>query len=225
MPETRRLYLSPSILSADFTKLGESCDMLKLGGADYLHVDVMDGHFVPNITIGIPVIKSLKKYSSLPLDCHLMISNPDTSVNDYINAGADILTIHVESSIHLYRTINYIKMSGCKAGVTLNPATSLNTIEEIIPYVDVVLLMSVEPGFGGQAFIPNVIKRIKKVREMIDYSGNFNCLIEIDGGVKLDNIKTVYEAGADIIVSGSGIFDTINPIDTMKNMRDICSMF
>lgn len=222
MSSNRKLYLSPSLLSADFAKLAEATEMLKRGGADFLHIDVMDGHFVPNITIGPPVVAALKKVSDIPLDCHLMISNPDDFLEAFANAGATYITIHVEAAPHLYRSIQKIKQLGCKAGVTLNPATPISLIEEIIPYVDMVLLMSVEPGFGGQSFIDNVYKRIKKVKELINESGNLNCLIEIDGGVKLENIKSVYDAGVDIVVSGSGIFDTQDPIATMQEMKRVC---
>jgi ribulose-phosphate 3-epimerase len=218
----RRLYLSPSLLSADFMHLADDVRRLESGGADFLHVDVMDGHFVPNITIGPPVVKALRKVTELPLDCHLMISDPDRYLEDFAKAGANYITVHVEAAVHLYRTVQQIRKLGCKAGVTLNPATSLTMIEDILPYVDMVLLMSVEPGFGGQSFIPNLFDRARRLRAMLNDCGNSGCLIEADGGIKLDNIREVFDAGVDVVVSGSGVFDTSDPVETLREMRRVC---
>jgi ribulose-phosphate 3-epimerase len=219
---SRRFYLAPSLLSADFTRLGDGIRMMQEGGADFVHVDVMDGHFVPNITIGPPVVAALRRVTAMPLDCHLMISDPDRYLEDFAKAGATYLTVHVEAAIHLHRTVQRIRQLGCKAGVTLNPATSLSTIEEILPYVDMVLLMSVEPGFGGQSFIPGLFERARRVRRMLEECGRPDVLIEADGGIKLDNVREVYDSGIDVIVSGSGVFDTEDPIATMRAMREKC---
>lgn len=219
MPTARKLYLAPSLLSANFTQLGDDVRMLEDAGADFLHVDVMDGHFVPNITIGPPVVAALRKVTELPLDCHLMISDPDRYLEDFAQAGATFITVHVEAALHLHRTIDRIRQLGCRPGVTLNPATSLSTLEDILPYVDLVLLMSVEPGFGGQAFIPTLFRRAARVRQMLADCGREDCLIEADGGIKLENIRDVYESGVDVVVSGSGIFGTPDPKLTMKQMR------
>jgi ribulose-phosphate 3-epimerase len=218
----RRLFLAPSLLSADFTRLGDGIRTMEEGGADFVHVDVMDGHFVPNITIGPPVVKALRAVTELPLDCHLMISDPDRYLEDFAKAGATYITVHVEAALHLHRTVQRIRQLGCKAGVTLNPATSLSAIEEILPYVDMVLLMSVEPGFGGQSFIPGLFDRARRVRSMLAAIGRDDVLIEADGGIKLDNIREVYDAGVDVVVSGSGVFDTEDPVETMKEMRSRC---
>jgi ribulose-phosphate 3-epimerase len=220
----RRLYLSPSLLSADFMHLADDVRRLESGGADFLHVDVMDGHYVPNITIGPPVVKALRKVTELPLDCHLMISDPDRYLEDFAKAGVNYITVHVEAAVHLYRTVQQIRKLGCKAGVTLNPATSLTMIEDILPYVDMVLLMSVEPGFGGQSFIPNLFDRARRLRAMLNDCGNSGCLIEADGGIKLDNIREVFDAGVDVVVSGSGVFDTSDPVETLREMRRVCEV-
>lgn len=192
------------------------------GGADFLHVDVMDGHFVPNITIGPLVVSALSTVTDLPLDCHLMIADPDAYVEDFAKAGASIITVHVEAALHLYRTVQRIRELGCKPGVTLNPATPLSAIEEILPFVDLVLLMSVEPGFGGQRFIPTLYRRARTLRTMLEDAGNPNCLIEADGGIKLDNIAEVFQAGVDVVVSGSGVFGTDDPAATLRQMRERC---
>jgi ribulose-phosphate 3-epimerase len=218
----RKLYLSPSLLSADFVRLADEVERMAEGGADFLHVDVMDGHFVPNITIGPPIVEALRKITDLPLDCHLMIADPDRYLEAFANAGATYITVHVEAAPHLYRTVQHIRKLGCKAGVTLNPATSLTAIEEILPFVDMVLLMSVEPGFGGQSFIPNLFERARRLRRMLDDRGATDCLIEADGGVKLDNIREVFDAGVDVVVSGSGVFGTPDPIATLREMRRVC---
>lgn len=214
------MMIAPSLLSADFTRLGEEVAMLQKGGADWLHVDVMDGHFVPNITIGPPVVAALRKITDLPLDCHLMISDPDSYLEAFAEAGASVITVHVEAALHLHRTVQTIKSLGVMAGVTLNPATPLSALEEILPHVDLVLLMSVEPGFGGQSFIPSLYRRARRLREMLEEWGNPDCLIEADGGVKLENVREVYDAGVDVIVSGSGIFGTDDPAATMRRFRE-----
>lgn len=191
------------------------------GGADFLHVDVMDGHFVPNITVGPPVVKSLRRVTDLPLDCHLMISDPDRYLEDFARAGATFITVHVEAAIHLHRTIRQIRALGCRPGVTLNPATPLSAIEEILPEVDLVLLMSVEPGFGGQSLIPSLFRRARVVREMLADIDHHGCLVEADGGIKLENIKEVCAAGVNVVVSGSGVFDTPDPVATLREMRRV----
>lgn len=215
----RPFYLSPSLLSADFTHLADEVSRMQEGGADYLHVDVMDGHFVPNITIGPPVVKALRGITDMPLDCHLMISDPDRYLGEFASAGATIITVHVEAAVHLHRTIQEIQRLGCKAGVTLNPATNLSALDEILPYVDMVLLMSVEPGFGGQTFIPSLYHRARKLRETLNAMGRENCLIEADGGIKLSNIREVFDSGVDVVVSGSGVFGTPDPVSTLREMR------
>lgn len=219
---TRPVFLSPSLLSADFTHLADDVRRMEEGGADMLHIDVMDGHFVPNITIGPPVVAALSRITDLPLDCHLMIADPDRYLEDFAKAGASIITVHVEAALHLYRTVQQIRALGCKPGVTLNPATPLSVIEEILPFVDLVLLMSVEPGFGGQSFIPTLYRRARTLRQMLEQAGNPACLIEADGGIKLENIAEAHEAGVDVIVSGSGVFETENPVETLREMRRRC---
>ena len=191
------------------------------GGADFLHVDVMDGHFVPNISIGPPVVKALRRVTDLPLDCHLMISDPDRYLEDFARAGATFITVHVEAAMHLHRTIRQIRALGCRPGVTLNPATPLAAIEEILPEVDMVLLMSVEPGFGGQRFIPSLYRRARTLRDMLAAVDHADCLVEADGGITLDNIREVCESGVNVVVSGTGIFDTPDPIETMREMRNV----
>ena len=219
---SRRVQLSPSLLTADFTRLADEVKVMERGGADMLHVDVMDGHFVPNITIGPPVVEALHGITDLPLDCHLMISDPDSYLDSFAKAGASIITVHVEAALHLYRTVQTIRDLGCKPGVTLNPATPLSTLQEILPYVDLVLLMSVEPGFGGQSFIPTLYRRAGELRRMLNDAGNPGCLIEADGGIKLDNIAQAFASGVDVIVSGSGVFGTEDPAETLREMRRLC---
>jgi ribulose-phosphate 3-epimerase len=191
------------------------------GGADWLHIDVMDGHFVPNITVGPVIVEALRPLTKLTFDVHLMIEDPDAYIPQFVNAGADLITVHQEACIHLNRTVAHIRSLGVKAGVALNPATPLAMLEEILEQVDLVLLMSVNPGFGGQSFIPSLFRRAQTLRNWIDREG-FPCLIEADGGVKLDNVAQVYESGVDVIVSGSGIFDSSNPAETIREMRRVC---
>lgn len=197
--------MAPSILSADFWRLGEQIQACARGGADLIHFDVMDGHFVPNITFGPVLLESIKRYCSLPLDAHLMIENVDKYIPDFIKAGADMVSIHIENNYHIHRSIELIKKLGARAGVVINPGTSLNLLEEILNYVDFVLLMSVNPGFGGQRFIERSLQRLKRLKGMVE-DINPRVLIQVDGGVKEENIVELARAGADILVVGSGIF-------------------
>lgn len=206
------------MLSADFVNLERDIKMLEKGGAHLLHIDVMDGHFVPNITIGPPVVKAIKKVATIPLDVHLMIENPGLYVDDFIKAGSDYVTVHVEAAPHLHRVIQQIKAGGAKAGVSLNPHTSLSSIENVLGDIDMVLIMSVNPGFGGQSFIPQSLNKIRTLKAMLKEHGAEHVAIEIDGGVKLDNIKEVSDAGVDIFVSGSGIFGAEDPQDMIQQM-------
>ena len=199
------IKLAPSILSADFARLGEQIDEVARAGADYIHVDVMDGHFVPNITIGAPVVASIRPVTSLPLDVHLMIEHPERYVSDFVQAGADIITVHVEASPHLHGTIQAIKEMGVKAGVSLNPPTPIGAVEEFLRHVDLVLVMSVNPGFGGQSFIPETLPRIASIRKILDDRG-LSAELEVDGGINADNAPDIVEAGADVLVAGNSIF-------------------
>jgi ribulose-phosphate 3-epimerase len=214
----RTTLIAPSILSADFARLAEEVAAVERGGADLLHVDVMDGHFVPNLTVGPPIVESLKKVTKLPLDVHLMITNADAFIDEFAGAGADYLTVHVEACPHLHRTVQAIKERGVKAGVTLNPATSLHTIEEILSEVDLVLVMSVYPGFGGQTFIESSLKKIVTARHMLDQTGA-HALLEVDGGVKVDNAARILSAGADVLVAGSAVFCGTDYAATIAALR------
>jgi ribulose-phosphate 3-epimerase len=216
---TRKIKLAPSILSADFANLGVQANEAVRAGADYLHVDVMDGHFVPNITIGPVVIEWLRATTSIPFDTHLMIEKPERYINDFVKAGASILTVHQETCPHLHRTIQQIKEAGAKAGVVLNPSTPIHTLEEILPYVDMVLLMSVNPGFGGQSFIETSLDKIRRMRMLIDRV-NSNIELEVDGGVNPHNVRQIVEAGANVIVAGSAIFNKKRSVaDNIAMMR------
>ena len=197
--------IAPSILSADFTRLAEEIRAVELGGASILHVDVMDGHFVPNITIGLPVVKSLRKATKLTIDCHLMIEDPGRYGVEFVKAGADMVSVHVEADVHLHRTLTAIREAGGQAGIAINPATPLVTLEEALPYADFILIMSVNPGFGGQAFIPTSVDKVRRLRRMIDDRG-LAARIEIDGGIDADNILEVVEAGVEIVVAGSAVY-------------------
>jgi ribulose-phosphate 3-epimerase len=199
------IQIAPSILSADFARLADEVAAVERAGADLLHIDVMDGHFVPNLTIGPPIVESLRKVTKLPLDVHLMITNADAFIPEFARAGANYLTVHVEACPHLHRTIQSIKELGVKAGVTLNPATPVHSLQEILADVDLVLIMSVNPGFGGQKFIASCLAKVKAVRQMLDRIGS-HALLEVDGGVKAENAAQVLEAGADVLVAGSAIF-------------------
>lgn len=210
--------LAPSILSADFSNLSRDIDLLTEAGAEIIHVDVMDGHFVPNLTIGIPVLASIRKITSLTLDVHLMISNPDIMVPRYIDAGADIITVQYEASCHLNGTLNRIKDGGAGAGVALNPHSPVHLLEEVADICDMILVMSVNPGFGGQSFIPSSLEKIKKARKLLDIV-NPEGLIEVDGGINSVNIAAVAEAGADILVAGSAVFGVSGPADGFKSLN------
>ena len=210
--------ISPSILSADFCRLGEEVRALEKAGADYIHVDVMDGHFVPNLTIGPAMVKAVRRCTSLPLDVHLMIERPDDFLSDFAKAGANILTVHVEAVTHLHRTLSEIKKCGMRAGVSLNPSTPVCLIEPALDYADLVLVMSVNPGFGGQELILEVLPKIKEIRRLVTRKGR-PVELEVDGGIKVDNIGTVADAGADVFVSGSGIFGMPDYAKTIAAMR------
>lgn len=212
--------ISPSLLSANFCNLENDIKMLNDSQADLLHVDVMDGVFVPNISFGQPVIKHIKKIAKKPLDVHLMIVEPDKFFEDYKNCGADIITVHYEACTHLHRSLSKIRQLGMKAGVVLNPHTPVCVLEDIIQMCDLVLLMSVNPGFGGQSFIENTYSKIKTLKQLIEKK-NPNCLIEIDGGVNTSNYKKLIEAGADVLVAGNAVFASENPIETIKQLKII----
>ncbi|TDP57503.1 ribulose-phosphate 3-epimerase [Aminicella lysinilytica] len=212
--------LAPSILSADFSKLGEEVTRVSNAGADYLHIDVMDGHFVPNISFGAGVMKSLDCYDSAPYDVHLMIEDPDKYIQDFVTEKTEFITVHQEACIHLDRTIDHIKSYGVGAGVSLNPATPVSTLENILSKVDLVLIMSVNPGFGGQSFIEETLTKVKKlvdIREKMSY----NWVIEIDGGVNLKNAKTIADAGVDILVAGSAVFGANDVEGCVKEFKAI----
>ena len=215
---TRNWKIAPSILSADFTVLGEEIKAVEKAGADYIHIDVMDGHFVPNITIGPMIVEAVKKVTKLPLDTHLMIENPELYIDDFAKAGSDLIVVHVEAANHLHRLLGVIRDAGVKAGVSLNPATPLNSIEHVLNGLDMVLLMTVNPGFGGQSFIPEVVPKIEKLRNMVDQRG-LKADIEVDGGIGVDNIGIVAQAGANVFVAGSAIFRSNNYAETISMMR------
>ncbi len=213
--------ISPSLLSADFSNIQKDIIMLEEGGAQLLHIDVMDGHFVPNITFGPFIVKAIKRAAHTPLDVHLMIENPGDYVDKFIDAGADYLTIHMESTPHVHRVLQKIKSRGVKAGISLNPHTPISMLENILPDIDLILIMSVNPGFGGQSFIPNTIDKLKRLNLFLKNHNAEHIEIEVDGGVKLENIKMISDAGCDIVVSGSGIFNTDTPKETLQKMIEV----
>jgi ribulose-phosphate 3-epimerase len=209
--------IAPSILSADFTRLGEQIEAAERGGASIIHVDVMDGHFVPNITVGLPVVRSLARATRLPLDTHLMISEPGRYAEQFAEAGAQMVSVHVEADAHIHRTLTAIRKRGAKAGVVINPATSLSALEEVLQFTDYVLVMSVNPGFGGQEFIPASVEKVRRLRQMIR-ERNLSVRIEIDGGIDRDNIAAVASAGAEIFVAGTAVFTQGDPAGSVREL-------
>lgn len=216
---TDRILMAPSILSADFTRLAEAVALVESAGADFVHVDVMDGHFVPNLTIGPPVIRALKRVATVPLDVHLMIDDADTTVGWYLDAGADLITVHAEACDHLHRIVQQIHAAGTKAGVALNPATPADVISEIVAELDLVLVMSVNPGFGGQAYIPSAADKVARIADMIRESGS-KALIQVDGGIDETTAPLVAEAGARVLVAGNAIFGRSDPTAALRAIRD-----
>jgi ribulose-phosphate 3-epimerase len=206
------IKIAPSILSADYARLADAVHEAEAGGADWIHVDCMDGHFVPNLTIGAPVVKALKKETKLPLDVHLMIEKPEQLVPAFVDAGADYLTVHVEATRHLHRTIQQIRELGAKPGVSLNPATPLSSLDEILPYVDLVLIMSVNPGFGGQQFIPTSTNKVAALRKCIDEAGLWGIELEVDGGMSTQTAPEIVEAGATVLVAGAAVFNATGTV-------------
>jgi ribulose-phosphate 3-epimerase len=209
--------IAPSILSADFSKLAEEVHSVEKGGADWIHVDVMDGHFVPNLTIGPLVVKALRPVTKLPLDCHLMVSDPAKWIDEFADAGANSITVHIETSPHIDRVLHHIKERGCRAGISLDPGTPLVMIEEVLDQVELVLVMSVNPGFGGQQFIESSVSKVKR---LVELRGKRKFQIEIDGGVKASNIKMLADAGVDVFVAGSSIFQAKDRAQSIKALRD-----
>jgi ribulose-phosphate 3-epimerase len=219
MVNTRTIDIAPSILSSDFSRLGEEIEAVERGGATILHVDVMDGHFVPNITIGLPVVKSISGLTKLPIDAHLMITEPGRYAEQFVVAGARMVSVHVEADVHLHRTLTSIKSAGGEAGVAINPATPVAAVEEALDFADYILVMSVNPGFGGQQFISTSLNKVRRLRRIIDERG-LNVRIEIDGGIDRTNIAEVVAAGAEIIVSGSAIFGSPDPQVAVRELRE-----
>jgi ribulose-phosphate 3-epimerase len=214
------VIISPSVLSCDFANIQRDVEMINNSEADWFHIDVMDGVFVPNISFGFPVIQAIKKHATKPLDVHIMIENPDAYIEEFKKCGADILTFHYEASRHVHRTIQSIKNHGMKAGIALNPHTPVSLLKDVLADLDLVLIMSVNPGFGGQKFIPNAIQKVKDLKKMI-LENNSSCLIEIDGGVNIETGKQLVEAGADALVAGSFIFNSENPASTISEMKKL----
>jgi ribulose-phosphate 3-epimerase len=214
--------IAPSILSANFAALGEDIRKVEDAGAQLIHVDVMDGHFVPNITIGPPVVKSIRKASKLPLDVHLMISDPDKYIPAFVEAGADMLTVHAEATVHLDRTLNFIRSQKVGVGVSLNPATPIDHVQHVLGLADMLLIMTVNPGFGGQKFIPYTVEKIREARQVIE-NRRYRCVIEVDGGIDTDTMPDVIQAGAEVLVAGSAIFHAPDPARKIKEMLEIAA--
>lgn len=214
------VFIAPSVLAADFANIQKEVEMLNASACDYIHVDIMDGVFVPNISFGIPVTEAIKKHATKPLDVHLMIVNPDHYLEAFRNAGAEIISVHYEACPHLHRTLQVIKSLGCKAGVAINPHTPVSLLEDVIQDIDLVCVMSVNPGFGGQRFIENTYNKVKQLKAMIEANGA-STLIEIDGGVNQANAPKLRSAGADVLVAGSFVFSSPDPIETIKNLKSI----
>lgn len=212
--------IAPSVLAADFTKLREEINMVNISDADWFHLDVMDGRFVPNITFGMLVIDAIRKMATKPLDVHLMIVEPEKYIEDFRKVGADIITVHYEACTHLHRTLQQIRATGAKAGIAINPHTPVSVLEDVLEMTDLVCLMSVNPGFGGQKFIYQTLSKIKKLRDMID-ERNIDCHIEIDGGVGLQNAEVILQAGADVLVAGSSVFNAPNPIQAISDLKAV----
>jgi len=212
--------VSPSVLSADFANLERDVKMLNESSADWIHIDIMDGQFVPNISFGLPVMKAIHKHATKPLDVHLMIATPDDYIDDFKAAGAEILTVHYEACTHLHRTLQRIKAAGMKTGVALNPHTNVQLLKDVLQDIDLVLIMSVNPGFGGQKFIPHSIEKVKEIKALIT-AQQTNTLIEVDGGVNLETGKQLVDAGADALVAGSFVFGSENPIETIKKLGEL----
>ena len=211
--------IAPSLLSADFSRLGAEIEAVARGGATILHFDVMDGHFVPNLTVGLPVLKSIARVTDLPIDAHLMISEPGRYAQQFVEAGAKMVSVHVEADAHLHRTLSSIQVAGAKAGVVINPATPIESLGEALEFADYVLVMSVNPGFGGQKFIPSSVDKVRRLKRMIQ-ERQLETRIEIDGGIDLDNIASVVAAGAEIIVAGSAVFGAGNPQAAVRGLRE-----
>ena len=216
------IRIAPSILSANFASLGEEIRKVEEAGAHLIHVDVMDGHFVPNITIGPPVVKSIRKATKLPLDVHLMISDPDKYIPAFIDAGANMLTVHAEATVHLDRTLNFIRSQKIGAGVSINPATPVSTVEHALALAEMLLIMTVNPGFGGQRFIPYTVEKIREARQLIE-NCKYRCVIEVDGGIDVDTVADVVKAGAEVLVAGSAIFHSPDSARKIKEMLEIAA--
>jgi ribulose-phosphate 3-epimerase len=217
----KKRKISPSILSADFACLADGVRQVEEGGADWIHLDVMDGHFVPNITIGPMVVKALRKVTKLPLDVHLMIEKPERYIGDFADAGSDYLTVQVEACVHLHRVLESIRQAGMKAGVALNPHTPLCSIEEVLGDLDLILIMSVNPGFGGQQFIPSALDKLQRLQTMLTEKKMAHIDVQVDGGVKLDNARRISDAGAEVLVAGSAIFNTPDPAEAVREMKKV----